>query len=964
MAILKKPAKVATTEALVAGPAFPVSGVIDGVTLTAGDRVLVKDQLTLTENGYYEVVAGVPPTLMATNDTIEIEDVIRVSHGDRNAHTAWALIDATNRIFIRQDVKHYSLKSIDALKHLCQVLPDATATVAGYAKPGDGGGGDFYFQAAADVPPGARVSIVSATSANISGATNVNPIQITTSAAHGFQTGQRVRIVGVGGNTNANGDWTITVLSVTEFDLDGSEGNAAYTTGGTASSAKVTTAAAHGFVAGGRLSLFQVLGFSAINSEHDGLGVIDSTNLSFPVPAMTTGTSTPNTGSVGDGGLTFPSLMIEGRWVRLVDGYMNVKWFGAVPDWYTAPSPPGPTDNINSFNAALASMASHGNKTNKLYADGAFYLSGGLAIEHTIVLEGTGQGGQDTTGGAHSAPGTMLVFPKNVTGVRIRSAAAFDDPTNDAAFTVLRDLTIYCKERDRIGHGIHFSAPIRVSNVTVQNFAQDGIRVALGSGGVDGITDGTVLDNCNVSACGGDGFHFEGFDAGQSVIAACSANANLGHGFYDATRQNVYIGCESQNHLQSEYKTEGDINTSCFIGCYAEDNPALSDFKGQVSIIGGAIGQNHITPASSVFILENGVAARKPFVFENKRGQKSIRAAVGAFNPSNPPTDELMIAFEWATLDNVGASDNTTRLRFHQSPAEGMSSPRDGWWVLENEVSDNHDMIRFPTKFAQSRQLAPWFVSGIFLGREDQNAMLSFTAAPTRAEAQFSGEPLTCERGDVVWKSDPLPGGSLGQVCIQSGTAGSNTQLVGFQVKDNVAEGATSLNINNVVLPFGGLFSPGQWIMIDDSAYKITGATIDPANSPEGQIEITPPGASKPIFAGTSVKFKLPEFAQFGRVEIIGSSIDPKNPKDPAKNYEARAGERVVVTTPGTILGLPTNPVDGDMVEVFNMSGGSATVDAGAKTIYAAGGSTLTFGDDMKRTFTFISGVVDQWKVS
>src|SRR4030095_16041613 len=126
MTVWKEPADMATTEELGVGPAFPATGVIDGVTLKAGNRVLVKDQLTPTENGYYKVVAGVPPTLTVTGETIEAEDVIRVNQGDRNAYTAWALIDATNRVFVRHDVKHYSLKSIDALKHLWQVLPDAT----------------------------------------------------------------------------------------------------------------------------------------------------------------------------------------------------------------------------------------------------------------------------------------------------------------------------------------------------------------------------------------------------------------------------------------------------------------------------------------------------------------------------------------------------------------------------------------------------------------------------------------------------------------------------------------------------------------------------------------------------------------------------------------------------------------------------------------------------------------------
>jgi hypothetical protein len=71
--------------------------------------------------------------------------------------------------------------------------------------------------------------------ATITNATNATPIAITTSAAHGFTTGQLVVIQGVGGNTNANSAYKITVTGATTFTLDGSAGNAAYTSGGSAS---------------------------------------------------------------------------------------------------------------------------------------------------------------------------------------------------------------------------------------------------------------------------------------------------------------------------------------------------------------------------------------------------------------------------------------------------------------------------------------------------------------------------------------------------------------------------------------------------------------------------------------------------------------------------------------------------------------------------------------------------------
>lgn len=66
----------------------------------------------------------------------------------------------------------------------------------------------------------------------VTGATNATPIVITTSTAHGYSTGMVVEISGVGGNTAANGIWTITVVNSTQFSLQQSAGNGNYTSGG------------------------------------------------------------------------------------------------------------------------------------------------------------------------------------------------------------------------------------------------------------------------------------------------------------------------------------------------------------------------------------------------------------------------------------------------------------------------------------------------------------------------------------------------------------------------------------------------------------------------------------------------------------------------------------------------------------------------------------------------------------
>jgi hypothetical protein len=52
----------------------------------------------------------------------------------------------------------------------------------------------------------------------ITSSTNANPIVITT-ATHGYSSGDVVEILGHLVNTNANGTWTVTVLSTTTFSI-------------------------------------------------------------------------------------------------------------------------------------------------------------------------------------------------------------------------------------------------------------------------------------------------------------------------------------------------------------------------------------------------------------------------------------------------------------------------------------------------------------------------------------------------------------------------------------------------------------------------------------------------------------------------------------------------------------------------------------------------------------------------
>jgi hypothetical protein len=73
--------------------------------------------------------------------------------------------------------------------------------------------------------------IPNAPNGTITGASKARPIVIT-SNGHNLLTGSGVSISGVGGNTAANGSFTITVIDGNNFSLNGSDGTTDYTTGG------------------------------------------------------------------------------------------------------------------------------------------------------------------------------------------------------------------------------------------------------------------------------------------------------------------------------------------------------------------------------------------------------------------------------------------------------------------------------------------------------------------------------------------------------------------------------------------------------------------------------------------------------------------------------------------------------------------------------------------------------------
>jgi hypothetical protein len=90
----KESVQAATTTTGVLSAAYSAGQVIDGYTLVSGDRLLVKNQTTSSENGLYLVQSTGAPVRSgdASQGNLTTNATTRVNNGTVNIDTAWTLV--------------------------------------------------------------------------------------------------------------------------------------------------------------------------------------------------------------------------------------------------------------------------------------------------------------------------------------------------------------------------------------------------------------------------------------------------------------------------------------------------------------------------------------------------------------------------------------------------------------------------------------------------------------------------------------------------------------------------------------------------------------------------------------------------------------------------------------------------------------------------------------------------------
>lgn len=345
------------------------------------------------------------------------------------------------------------------------------------------------------------------------------------------------------------------------------------------------------------------------------------------------------------------------------------------------------TDNHDAFVAALAAMKNDNNEVRKLLISGWYYIGQTLEISQTLVIEGIG----DARGTFQSAgvlsrtqPGTWLIFPKNITGLRLKSASTGDPggQAQSAERTAIRNVTISCLDSSTIsGHGIYASIIATYERVTVEGFGENGFYLYAFAGDFSGNADCSYLANCNALGNKLHGYHIEGSEANAITVFASTAFRNGYVGFYDASGAggSGYFGCHSEGNgtlasagQKYNYKTVGAGNTSTYFHCYNEDYDNCH-FEGFVSIYGGSL-PDGLKSTSRAHVVQNGRATSTPYSYLNRRGAAAGGSNVRAILGESPPFSSMgVLAFEQL---GTGTDEN-----YKDSLNWVFGGENDPWWI-------------------------------------------------------------------------------------------------------------------------------------------------------------------------------------------------------------------------------------------------------------------------------------------
>lgn len=270
-------------------------------------------------------------------------------------------------------------------------------------------------------------------------------IRLTVSSTTGMTTGDVRTVFGVGGTTEANGTWTITVIDATHIDLQGTTFTNVYTSGGSVNGKWDATNTNNWVTTSGGTNYGQTVPGSSDTATFDGSsgGGTVTPNTTINIQSLTTGaftgtldfsannnnvTLSTSTGFAGSGAGT--------RTINLGNGTWTLSSTGAAWDFTTTT---GLTFNANSSTISFSA----GTPGARTFTPGGKTFNTVTVATHstgqTFTISGTGATIATLTVGQGNvlfpAGGTTTVTNLNVNGTAA-APAALQSSSNSSAATV------------------------------------------------------------------------------------------------------------------------------------------------------------------------------------------------------------------------------------------------------------------------------------------------------------------------------------------------------------------------------------------------------------------------------------------------------------------------------------------------------------------------------------------------
>lgn len=181
---------------------------------------------------------------------------------------------------------------------------------------------------------------------------------------------------------------------------------------------------------------------------------------------------------------------------------------------------------------------------------------------------------------------TKLIFPRNTTGLFIdRGGASIQE-------TIIERICLVGGGGDGSnGNGIHNNARIKLRDVTIKGFSQNGLLIWANME-EGGDASGSIIQSCHALENGHDGFFAGRVDGNSILFINCDSRDNGRWGFNDDSfLGNTFIACMAHYNKAADFNVRDWGNArSTFVSCYSEGGNPVSKLGPHSTVIGGIWG--------------------------------------------------------------------------------------------------------------------------------------------------------------------------------------------------------------------------------------------------------------------------------------------------------------------------------------------------------------------------------------